>query len=728
MASLPLRLIYRPLVAGWCLKRGDFDSLRNAISQSLLCWGGIYHPLIVVDDLDNASYLVNRFCPDFLVEGSTETAAFVERFPHLDILSGEDRQILTGESLSVLDVMHAVHQFESQRAPRDDDQIVLPDWSESDELSDVFLVSLGRFGSNPVGLQYQQELISRGIAKTFTISPGDVIWSDLFLRRTPARITDLFLSPRTMPRRELSVFLGRADDFDDLVTFWNLRASGARAVFSDPTHEARLKHAVERVCVAHQDSVTDRHAWPLRLVSRHTDMLSISDEVFQPASRVLHVFDAASDLQPARMQICDAEVLGALHRREKKSRVAFSLLKKPADAGVFGQRMAVTIGTRSSQNEETSFRPLPIPELNRFYGRQAYPAAHDSVRCDRYGISLLLDSSAETVDIGGIKVEAMVAGMFSLYGLEVRSSHAGLVAKQMRAQMGRGNQGARVFKIPGVRALLRDYAATQSFRRQTALKTIGKGLDKTLFIEQRDTPELTSLQVFQYLLRRQVILAGLEPQCPNCQLKFWIPFYRLRTRNRCEFCAATVETDNLLELGWSYRRSGLFAHGEHQSGAVPVLLAMQHMETAIAHSFGQHLILPSMTFKDSAVDKAVESDIVCAIHGVNQRIQIVIGECKTSMQIDGNDIRNLLFIADRLPRELFDVYLLVAKSDAPFTEAEIAIVQKANPQREVSFILWAQEDLEPYSVFARARATKSFAAHGPPLEALAAASRTIYLS
>ena len=72
-----------------------------------------------------------------------------------------------------------------------------------------------------------------------------------------------------------------------------------------------------------------------------------------------------------------------------------------------------------------------------------------------------------------------------------------------------------------------------------------------------------------------------------------------------------------------------------------------------------------------------------------------MGECKDEGgRIDANDIANLRRIADALPMNRFEVYMLLAKL-APFSADEIALARSLNGPYQRRVILLTARELEP---------------------------------
>lgn len=59
MSTLNLHIQYRPIRIGWCVRANNFDDYNKALRFTHTLWGGRYNPLIVVDDFNKASELVD---------------------------------------------------------------------------------------------------------------------------------------------------------------------------------------------------------------------------------------------------------------------------------------------------------------------------------------------------------------------------------------------------------------------------------------------------------------------------------------------------------------------------------------------------------------------------------------------------------------------------------------------------------------------------------------------
>ncbi len=84
-------------------------------------------------------------------------------------------------------------------------------------------------------------------------------------------------------------------------------------------------------------------------------------------------------------------------------------------------------------------------------------------------------------------------------------------------------------------------------------------------------------------------------------------------------------------------------------------------------------------------------------------VQILFGETKTHAAFEAVDVVKLGTLADAVPCDLADAFVMFAKTGA-FTEDEIRLAQTLNDHRRRRVILWSREELEPCDVYERSEA------------------------
>ena len=360
----------------------------------------------------------------------------------------------------------------------------------------------------------------------------------------------------------------------------------------------------------------------------------------------------------------------------------------------------------------------------------------DGIRSERNGLGVITNVRRDNLTIHAIPRRSLVANLFGAFGIKSQVSEAGRIASRVIQQMG-GVQGCRVFKIAGVRALIEKYKPGQSFTRGDATQIIGEvdpithvpnfARYESLFIEPRQVPKLTSHQVFDYLVKRNVFRVGLKFTCPNCELESWTHLDDLATEITCEFCGKRFNvTPQLKDGAWAYRRSGLFGREDHQQGAIPVALTLQQMDT-ILH--WETVFVTSMKLESSGANiKPCETDLVIISEKghYDGLVGVAVGECKArGGEITEDDVRNLTHVADAFSKDRIQAYIVFSKT-ARFTADEIARCRAAQPAGRRRLILLSDRELEPYFVYERAAKEFQIHATAVSLEDLANTTHALY--
>jgi hypothetical protein len=376
-------------------------------------------------------------------------------------------------------------------------------------------------------------------------------------------------------------------------------------------------------------------------------------------------------------------------------------------------------------NDDFNTLSIPyVPELNQFLGSDMY-SHYGGLRVERGRIGLVMRAPDDDVTLNAVSVDALFERIFKFAGFDVKPSPSGLVTRQLIAQLGR-LRGAAVFKIPGARRLLKMYGPTQSFTRKAALHEIGRAcagetsFDRfhDLFIEARSIEtKLTADNVFDYLVVKGLYRIGTELKCPHCRMSSWIPIDALKQRLDCDMCGRQFDaTRQLLASQHKFRRSGVMGAEKNALGAVPVALTLQQLDSSFLGGLDESLYSTSLELVPRAGSgmRPCEIDFVwMTAERFPEKVEIILGECKDRGRTRGapgggdtitqDDIDRLKAVADALPKDRFDVYILLAKL-SPFTLGEIAAAGTLNGPHHRRVILLTADELEPRHIYDRARA------------------------
>lgn len=160
-------------------------------------------------------------------------------------------------------------------------------------------------------------------------------------------------------------------------------------------------------------------------------------------------------------------------------------------------------------------------------------------------------------------------------------------------------------------------------------------------------------------------------------------------------------------------------------GAVPVALTLQQLDNTFHGNLSGNVYSTSIELTTGgAATPVCELDFVWMNLGsFPGKVEIFIGECKDRGRdggetIDQADMNRLQAVADALPHERFEAYILLAKLN-PFTPEEIAAARTLNGSYQRRVILLTADELEPWQIFDRLPEELKQNAHGGTAENLA---------
>jgi len=727
MAFFRASIKYRPLRVGFIVRAGHVADILKAAGINCLLWGGIHNPLIPVGDGENAfgHELVDLFSVDVLhiVESSPDGEAFAGKYPFLrgsshlvaDIFYEEWRskkQVLALlDSKSIIDLCWE-EDFKSKADDFKSDFLLLK-WDATDPLANVLSLQFGFFPAEPDLKWNYEKMFVKGLHAREQVLPlGEALAMNPRKSFGPIDLTGAQLRGygSGFPWGGNGIYIGDSSNFDDLISFWNIRAAGNNIIFLSKDYPERhlafaqgfadfldslpnrhpniedwisLYHNVDdealRACIAHLTFKKPilwhglaEHAW---------NGLNIqpSYHVFKWQSTTMHV-------EPAY-----GKYVANVKLPEK------GFLPNQDDAEVSGQHFGVTIDAYGEFGHPGyTLKPPRIRELNEYYSREI---AVDpwALRVNQDGLSRIITASDESIDLYPLPKQQLVEKVFELAGLNAETSQAGLIARKIIEKIG-GLEDARVLKIKGVRKILQTHSATDAITRGEATKTIFEhefAKYQGLYIEAREKTTLNSNDVFDYLLRKDFFRAGLEMPCTQCRLVNWLTLKNIDDYWTCEYCGGVNQTSTQLKTrgDWRFRKSGLFAKDNNQEGAVPVLLALLTLKRILDHSNFAY----STALNLYARGLSCETDLAVLQYGRRDEFEIGIGECKSEGgTIDAADCKNLGEVADRLAALSVapQVYLILAKASDSFSEEELGLFRNLAKQREL--VLFTNRELELY--------------------------------
>lgn len=736
--TMRVDLLYRPLRIGWAVQENDMNAFRQAVRYSYALWGGRFNPILIVDRDLEARQMVELFRLDFIwpLGDSQVVRDFPKKFPHLITpIFGSSIFVKDARWRSfsyVLDIANAISHWHTKPEWRylKDQGVRAYQWDQGDPLSDVFLMQLGAFPAiEEIGVDYSAMVAEYAGSEMLDLKMQAPIPSDVAKHPGMAAIGRFGIERHHTVQAGWNApgfFVGDASDPNDLVTFWNIRACDIPLWFIDPSCLGRYAELVPEWQRTLQSMVEPRRSeWDRRLglwSRRDIDPAKRPfEEMHLTRCRVSDDFWAGGAVSPPVMYFGHASTLGVIGESKGAPRVNFALTDKPFDddSHFHQQHLVASISLVGGlyDDEHHTFDVPYVPELNEFYAR-AMHFRYDRFRAEPERVGIVIGAADHDSFLIAMPVADLMQRLFSMAGFDSALSSSGRVVRQLLTQLG-GLQGARIFKIPGVRQLLKTFGPRDTFTSRMAFDAIADkrpaGSSSTfaahtgLFLGPRPVnSNLTPPDVFTFMVDKGLFRMGVDLDCQKCGMPSWVAIDVLKQQMICELCGDGHDVTRQLIAGtWRFRRSGVLGTERNSLGAVPVALTLQQLDTTLGHGLRRSAYSPSLDLTPMAAQELprCEVDLVWLMIGhFPERASLIFAECKDQGPIKPEDFQrdvdNLRRVANAFPKHRFETYFLFVKL-APFTPEEIAIAGTLNEPYRPRVILLTADELEPYFIFER---------------------------
>ncbi|MBI3825622.1 MAG: hypothetical protein HY294_06485 [Candidatus Rokubacteria bacterium] len=749
MPTTSLTVRYRPLRIGFVVQPGDVGALVKIATLNSLLWGGIYNPILPAgQDSSLLKQLIELFSVDLLTPVG-ETAAIkavLDSYPYLrtpghfaDEIFFEDWHTKKLD-LGILDIIHIVDHYwdvEFRHKPPDfKSNCLLLDWADDDPCATLFALSFGALPSaDQEKLKYDfRKAFERGLRAEVTSLPrGGPVPAALTEKITPLRLTgDRLQQWGGSLRDDDGIYIGRAGDFDDLVAFWNLRAAGTSLRYLPYDHLDRF-HDYIQTWLHHLDAIPTRPPLDRAWIGVHwrddpaVDVPALIGRFAIQKQRMLSRYDPVIwnglNVIPSQFYLSSQSVLASVDRHYERSTVSFALPAKPVSNDPYGrhtgfQHLAAVVSPLVEfEYPDRTLKPPPLRGLDEFLSREI---AFDpwKLRTDPEGLALTIQLHDSSESLYPVPHHDLLRKLLELHGIEAELSTAGILADRIITQMRemRPLDACRVFKIPGVRRLIKDLRASDTITWKAALQAIGKegfGRFKKLYIESRKTPELTPVDVLTFLMKKEILRPRLcvwprilrrqrEVRCGHCGLTTRVLLRAFEGIWRCGYCmheedlGVRIATDFRGDRPeWVFAKSGLFAKDNHQEGAIPVILTLLQFLRVLDSAHFMYSTALNLEFKNHKC----ETDLVVLSHGPRGQIELAIGECKDEHGlITEKDVTNLRLAWKQFENSKVTCHLIFAKTTESFTVDELRLFRSLESDR-IPVILLTNRELEPYNPY-----------------------------
>jgi hypothetical protein len=670
------RVMVRPVRLGMVFEP-SLETLRAAVEQTTLIWGGLYDPVLDPQIPERLMWEAARLGVDVLWPLDQSAAAneaakldgyqwrgHAEWSPLAPATDFSGARLLGPERL----IEGTVHEGWT-----------FPHWATDDPLADMFSVMFGWHGSSSQAINLERQFAAR--STDVHISPEGSLPVDMASWLTPILATGSAIEYSGLSPGTGFIIVDPASAVD-LMALWNLRAYGAK-VFPWPTnHESRINAAAR--------------AWLQQLLD-NGELREWRRGDGQPLGPHIRVWSAAAEPPvlpgPLAEVLDDSGIQSILSPPESAPgwqgdhpfmtdiSHAFSQPLE-ADTGTIeipvpaiggsstqrGQLRGDVIAVQLEISSTTGVNPdwtFSVPNVRRL---APLLSRHDGVllhfdRPTADGRALSASSVARTIAISAIPSAAIFGKLIEANGWSSSQTPGGIFITRLIERL--GGPGGTVASQPGARAGLLEVARSQQGRPSGAIverikQYRGSWPDPFASAEvQADYPA----SVFRYLLSRGILRPALPIVCPHCTTSTAFRPEDLAAQMKCEMCLQEFPLGLALGMAtngrndWHYQLAGHVGE-QRLSEALPVMATLQVLTFS---GFRSPSIVPYVLgWKVQGPGVDCEIDIATT-SGDRGLPMAVIGEVKNQMKsIDENDLQNLGRVQSHLRAQSIECFVLAA--------------------------------------------------------------------
>lgn len=495
------------------------------------------------------------------------------------------------------------------------------------------------------------------------------------------------------------VHLVRPDVPRDIVDFWNLRARGVQVIAvpsegADHLAELLLSSnlpAARHTAVARREDASRARLWMWGLEHASSAVAGLLEGIAERGDLDLAPTEAPEmeaigfpGLETSFTHAIRADFRPEAHWVDVELPLAPVLRDDAEHGGLFPGVVGAEVEVRHLRGQDPRFTSSvpPYRRHSALVSRIPRIDGVEQVRVTGDGLVFGLQAHSESVRVPFPFNLDVMGVLFDDVTVSVKQSDVGRF--QTRAAEKFGGPFSGVFNQPGVRAAVlqagRDNGVTLNQLRTTVESQRGRWPDSLL--QQPDPREYAERQV-NYLLGSGLLVPTTRVHCSHCRVERYASADELASTMTCEFCGQAFSlalSHGLSEPQWRYR---LAAHlrADQVKALLPALATASLLdqlrpweEPTPAHVLGLEVTIAGRT---------VEADV--AVYLREHDWALVLGEVKTGSRIDGNDVANIEFLADKLAVKGVRCLPLFATLKDQLSADEVAdlraMVERARPIR-----------------------------------------------
>lgn len=672
--TIEARCNARPTRLAFVLPQPDRDLLLSVIGRATTLWGGLFNPIIILDDstrktagvhytalppdpyLATQSDLLKAFDPDVLINYSSDPLpSELKTWQHRTFPADRlDWRPMNGNVRSYfVDIFPILadlwdKEFKGATSPRFKLRFV----EKGEAQGSLFLAARFGFYSSDeyyefVSKNFRGERLMYDAAFRSTGWPGDF--------QSVLALTASYCRPIRQHVHSHAFFLLNPEDPFDVVDYWNLRASGTYLFPLTLQHYQECANAIRDFGSA--------SAYPINeTVTNYPTIIkaaSITDEDLQSVTQWISSqglvkdltmmgwvpryheggYGVVSQLDVQHLHAFEANAVGVLVN-------GYGKIDGPKPSFLAGGRV---FEHWSMDISFSTFRTLDacytLPWLNpgcdalvsrqigSFHDIDATRVSHDGIVTRQRGDS----GDVRIQPISAIQVvRAFLEGTQIEY---LQTSSPGLALTRI-VEMMDGFRNCEIFQNSAIREALEDLSTGKHRLASEVVGKVKKSLQNYSPYGQKATNDEIS-QRAQTLLTRaiaaNVFRVGLEFQCSRCRRHNWYAVTEFDAHYNCKSCFSREETPRLDTTKWHYSSDGLFRSANKLDGNMTILLALGLFENLLDHDLKY---APSFDYKLNGEPHEMDFGII-ASKMLRPEVEMIFGESKSGAALKADERKKL---------------------------------------------------------------------------------------
>ena len=669
----------RPTRLAFVLPHADRDLLLKVIARATTLWGGLFNPIIILDDsarktagvhynLPRQPYLtlqgntLKAFDPDLLINYSTnqmppEMKVWQHRsFPAESLDWRPWNTDVRSYFVDIFPILDDLWEKEFKGAsPRYRLQFL--DKKETGK-SPYLAARFGHYSND----EYYEFLRNNFQAEVFLYDAAfrGMRWPGNF--QTLLGLTASHCRPTRQWLHSHAFFLLNPEDVFDVVDYWNLRASGTYVFTLTLEHYRECANAIRDFGDASTYPINER-------VTNHPIIIkapSIKDEDLEAVTRWIseqglvknltmmgwvpeyerEVYGVAPQIDIEQVRCFQANALGVLDEGYGKIQGPVpSFLRSHSAPGHWS--MDILFSTFRTPNACYS-----LPWLNS--GCDALVSRRigshfglDKTRVSREGIVTRQDGDSGDVLISPIKATEAVSSFLEGKGIKyLQTSSPGLALTRI-VEMLNGFHSCEIFQNPAIRNTLEELSTGKNRLATAVVGNVKRSLQGyKRFGQQATQPQISERaeQLLSRAIEANVLNVGLLFQCSRCKRYNWYAVTEFAKSYNCKSCFSTEKTPRLDTTKWHYASDGLFRSANKLDGNITVLLTLAFFERVLDYDLKY---APSFDYKLDDESHEMDFAILAKKEMLRPEVEMLFGESKSGAALNQEERKKLQLFGER---------------------------------------------------------------------------------